>query len=743
MNLSYFDYKIKKYLVNILQERPEFILKSETTQLWHDLFNEKELVLIAKEIIVAVKLPDLEARGILEESTLKKEVENTSEEYLSPKRNNAKRALKNLQIDILSPEIVEEIFCGLSDIGLYYMKKISQIIITNIDKKLERKNIHVDERLLELQNLFKLNDVETELVTLYYCAEYFNQFKELVEGRNSNININTPKASKNFVSKIIKKSPQKVMNALSKSANLLSLGILDGGKCMEMSYDFVQYLSGFSGEALINKYAKNVVSSDSLSLDSHLVPANKIEILKAILESDSHCSILFYGKPGTGKTELAKSIAKAVGLELFAINILDGDGEDDRGLRKRSMFAVQNHPAVADQIILIDECDQLINSRPSYFFGSNSGDQKAWLNEYIDTNNLKTIWITNSISNIDDSVIRRFNYILEFSDLSNIQREKILNTISSKNSCSFLNAEDIKLLAKSEKLTSGHFSIALETVRKLKVSDSKKKEYFTNILTEHQNTLGQKPLRLKSINTNYCIRGLNIDQSPTSLIEHSKRILERIEQDDSDINLNILLYGPPGTGKTEFVKYLAQELGKEILLKRASDLLSMYVGGSEKNIRQAFEEAEKEKKILFIDEADSLMSSRDGHNRTWETTQVNEILTCMENFRGILLCATNHIDNLDMAAQRRFLFKLKFDYLNKDGVVHFYDKFFSTSVNAKISDEQIINLGCIQGLTPSDFNNLRRKFEIFNPQNHEDIFNQLQLEVSYKKNIFKKKLGFN
>jgi SpoVK/Ycf46/Vps4 family AAA+-type ATPase len=532
------------------------------------------------------------------------------------------------------------------------------------------------------------------------------------------------------------------MQSLSKSSRLIKLGILKQDRCLGMSNEFVNYLSGYSNDALIDKYSKKIDLTSSLSLDSHLIPKDKIETLKTILNSPLPCSILFYGKPGTGKTELAKTIAKEVELDLYAINILDDDGEDDRNHRKRSMFAAQNHPTISENIILVDECDQLINSKPNYFFMSNSADdQKAWLNEYLDTNKSKTIWITNSIECVDESIVRRFNYVLEFNDLSNLQREKILTSITDKNKCTFLSSEDIKIFSLSERLTSGHFSIALKTVQNLEVTDSKKKEFFTNILKEHQNMLGSKPLRLKSINANYCIKGLNIDQSPSTVIEQSRKILEKIESDDSDINLNTLLFGPPGTGKTEFVKYLGQELGKEILLKRASDLLSMWVGGSEKNIRKAFEDAEREKKILFIDEADSLLSPREGHNRTWETTQVNEILTCMENFKGILLCATNHVDNLDMAAQRRFLFKLKFDYLDKNGVSHFYDKFFTRYVNDVLTSSNREILSSIQGLTPSDFNNLKRKFDVISPLNHGEILEQLQLEIGYKKSLFKKKIG--
>lgn len=701
-------------------------------RIWYDLFSKKELKEISKEFKIINKKVNIE----------KVEKSSNASRYTF-KQINAYKALKNLEEEFFDIDATEVYFSELGNLRKNDLKKIRNIISKNIEKKIDRR-IEKDLRLKEIEKLFKLNEIEIELMALYYCAEISEDFEQITQSHRQKENIQYPLSSKNFISDIVKIPTHLLIHALSKSSRLTKLGILKQERGLSMSGEFVSYLSGHNSDTLINKYSKNIDLSNSISLDSHLIPKDKIGTLKKILSSSQPCSILFYGKPGTGKTELAKSIAKIVNLDLFAINILDEEGEDDRNYRKRSLFAAQNHPVTSENIILIDECDQLINSKPNYFFNSNSNDdQKAWLNEYLDTNKCKTIWITNSIECIDESIVRRFNYVLEFNDLSNLQRENILTSITNKNKCTFLSPEDIKLFSQSEKLTSGHFSIALRTVENLEATDSKKKEYFTNILKEHQNMLGSKPLRLKSINSNYCIKGLNIDQSPTTVIEQTRKILEKIENDDGDINLNTLLYGPPGTGKTEFVKYLAQELGKEILLKRASDLLSMWVGGSEKNIRKAFEDAEREKKILFIDEADSLLSPREGHNRTWETTQVNEILTCMENFRGILLCATNHVDNLDMAAQRRFLFKMKFDYLDKSGVKHFYDKFFTRYVSDELKDSDIEILGSIQGLTPSDFNNLKRKFDVLKPKNHCEILEQLQLEIGYKKSLFKKKIGMS
>ena len=123
---------------------------------------------------------------------------------------------------------------------------------------------------------------------------------------------------------------------------------------------------------------------------------------------------------------------------------------------------------------------------------------------------------------------------------------------------------------------------------------------------------------------------------------------------------SLCFYGAPGTGKTALAEHIAQALERPLLIKQASDLMSKYVGETEQHMAAMFREAEAEKAVLLLDEADSFLQDRRGAQRTYEVTEVNEMLQGMERFAGIFICTTNLLDSLDQAALRRFTFKIKF-----------------------------------------------------------------------------------
>ncbi len=125
----------------------------------------------------------------------------------------------------------------------------------------------------------------------------------------------------------------------------------------------------------------------------------------------------------------------------------------------------------------------------------------------------------------------------------------------------------------------------------------------------------------------------------------------------------VLLYGPPGTGKTMIAKAIANEVGAKFYAVKGSDIVSKWVGDSEKNINSLFQEANKQDRaIIFIDEMDSLIGRRglDTHN----DKRVNEFLQQIDGFAGrnpnlLLLGATNRPWDIDSAAMRSGRFSQK------------------------------------------------------------------------------------
>jgi hypothetical protein len=122
----------------------------------------------------------------------------------------------------------------------------------------------------------------------------------------------------------------------------------------------------------------------------------------------------------------------------------------------------------------------------------------------------------------------------------------------------------------------------------------------------------------------------------------------------------LCFYGPPGSGKTALAEHIATTLGRGLIIKQASDLMSKYIGETEHNLAAMFAEAQAEDAVLLLDEADSFLQDRRGAQRTYEVTEVNEMLQGMERFNGIFICTTNLFDSIDQAALRRFTFKIQF-----------------------------------------------------------------------------------
>ena len=238
----------------------------------------------------------------------------------------------------------------------------------------------------------------------------------------------------------------------------------------------------------------------------------------------------------------------------------------------------------------------------------------------------------------------------------------------------------------------------------------------------------------------YSLEGLNVDgKIPLDEIVGAIRRFRKEKCEDVDApRLNILLSGAPGSGKTAFAHYLANEVGAKLMTLRASEMLGRFVGDTEKRIDKAFSDAKKRGAILFIDEADSVLINRRHAEHSWEVSQTNQLLQCMESFEGILIAATNFVENLDEAVMRRFTYKLKLSYLTDEGKQLFFARYFDTP----LTEDEKRRLCRIDNLTPGDFRTTKESlYYLVDKQTNDARLQALEAE-SQSKGTPRSKIGF-
>jgi SpoVK/Ycf46/Vps4 family AAA+-type ATPase len=206
----------------------------------------------------------------------------------------------------------------------------------------------------------------------------------------------------------------------------------------------------------------------------------------------------------------------------------------------------------------------------------------------------------------------------------------------------------------------------------------------------------------------------------------------------------ICLYGQPGTGKSEFARHVAEVLDIPLITKRASDLLDPYLGMTERHLSEMFEQAMDEGAVLLLDEADSFLQDRARARESWQVSQVNELLTQMEQFDGLFFCSTNLMEQLDQASLRRFDLKIKFDFLKPEQLWSLFQQVLD-DYDAGVPDEeswkkQILGM---QGLTPGDFATVARQSRFSGKSlDAEALLDGLKRELQFKAYGAYKNMGF-
>jgi SpoVK/Ycf46/Vps4 family AAA+-type ATPase len=475
---------------------------------------------------------------------------------------------------------------------------------------------------------------------------------------------------------------------------------------------------------------------------------------EAVARKEPGVNVLMYGPPGTGKTELARVVAQAAGLELFEVEYADRDGNALSGRdRYRSLQIAQVFlKGTAHSALLFDEVEDVfppisseaaqIMARAEHVAAAHTGSVsgKAWVNQILETNAVPTLWVTNRIEQIDPAFRRRFAYHLELKSPPPGAREQLVRkTLEGAPVSDALVAR----LTERKGLTPAQIRTALRFAQlaghpaprrgaKARVAETTAPvldELIERQLKNADLALGRKPdLVQRPGATQYSLDMLNVESR-----YELPRVIAALKARGHGC---LCFHGAPGTGKTALAEHMAQQLDRPLMIRRASDLVSKFVGETEQQMAAMFREAEAEKAVLLLDEADSFLQDRRGAQRTYEVTEVNEMLQGMERFAGIFICTTNLMESIDQAALRRFTFKIRFKPLTPSQRETMFVVEALGGDASRLSLELAKRLAKLEQLCPGDFAAVKRQVEILaEALAPEEFMAQLEAEHRIKPEV--------
>ena len=590
------------------------------------------------------------------------------------------------------------------------------------------ENPIIQQNIDKLTQLLSLNVAERMVFRLAIQLQLYEPLKELSRA--------LPKSNLAELGEVLSNlfglPKSDIISALKDKGKLLGYGLLarnynpdriheylDWGKML----DFDEFISEPLNEQTLLKSCTQPAIKTSLNLDDFAYLGEMKAMMLDYLQSSfaTHrkgVNILIYGAPGTGKTEFATLLAKALSVSVHNITYMDGDGDvisaEDR--LNKCRFA-QKVLEGQSSLLIFDEIEDVF--RGSFFGQSVAQQNKAWMNQLLENNNVPMIWLSNSVFGIDPAFLRRFDFILEMPDLPLKNKSALITQLAEGKLSPAYVQHFAKVRSLSPAILTRVFNVA-------NAVDNGKKAFSEVLLTLFNETLqaqGKKKIEpLVESKLSYQLEWVSCNENIHKITEGLMRTKKG----------RICCYGPPGTGKTAWAGWLAEQLDMPLLLCKGSDLLDPYVGGTERNIAQAFEQAKADNALLVLDEVDTFLFSREGANRSWERSQVNEMLTQIERFEGLMVVSTNLIEVLDPAALRRFDLKLKFDYLTLKQRLDFAKQQAEILGLPSLSEEDLSQIESLNLLTPGDFAAVARRYQFSPFQKVQDWLIALQGECEVK-----------
>ncbi len=584
------------------------------------------------------------------------------------------------------------LFFYLDDYAKQQPRDLLAVLATTGDwlrQTLKKQSTLVQKNIDALANLLQLNQAERALLLYGTLTRYQRELRSLLV----EFKVNNAAEAYAVIAEVAGVKAEEVGEALRTGSRLERIGLVDNlisehnitdlADLMKVSEKLPPVLMrAYRDQAELMAVFTRLASKSGLALEDFAFVGEEAQMLTTLLRNavarrEVGVNVLLYGPPGTGKTELAKVAAQAAGLELFEVEYADRDGNSLSGReRYRSLQIAQVFlKGSAQSALLFDEVEDvfppisseaaqlLVRAEKTGTPASSSVSGKAWVNQILESNAVPTVWVTNRIEQIDPAFRRRFAYHLELKSPPPGAREQLVHRALEGVAVS--DAFVARLVARkgltpAQIHTAVRFAGLVVPAQEAANAQGGLEALIDRQLRNADMALGERRenAAARPPDTHYDLALLNVE---------SRFELPRMVQAlQTRGHGSLCFYGPPGSGKTALAAHLAEQMGRPLMIRQASDLVSKFIGETEQNMAAMFADAEAENAVLLLDEADSFLQDRRGAQRTYEVTEVNEMLQGMERHKGVFICTTNLFDRIDQAALRRFTFKIRFKPLARE-----------------------------------------------------------------------------